>query len=95
MALPVQETMPFPRVSETWPKPPVFQSRNLGREKPLALPAWETLPFRREPSPPSKAEHFNRGIWDEPSGATPMSNRGIWDNGSPHTSGHAVRGRGR
>ena len=30
MALPVQETMPFPRVSETWPKPPVFQSRNLG-----------------------------------------------------------------
>ena len=30
MTLPVQETMPFPRVSETWPKPPVFQSRNLG-----------------------------------------------------------------
>ena len=30
MALPVQETMPFPRVSETWPKPPAFQSRNVG-----------------------------------------------------------------
>ena len=49
MALPVQETMPFPRMSETWPKPPVFQSRNLGKENPLALPVQETKPFPRTP----------------------------------------------
>ena len=30
MALPVQETKPFPRTPETRPKPPAVQSRNLG-----------------------------------------------------------------
>jgi len=30
-ALPVQETMPFPREPEDRPKPPAFQSRKLGR----------------------------------------------------------------